>query len=213
MNVQRTDEWFAERCGKATASRIADVIAQTKTGWGASRYNYRAELVAERLTGIPQGGYQNAAMMWGVEHEDEAVSVYGIEHDALCEEVGFVPHPSIPMSGASPDRLVGEDGLLEVKCPNTATHIETLLTGKVADKYIVQMQWQLACTGRQWCDFASYDPRMPADLSLWVKRIERDDGRIGDLERAVEAFLSEVDEKVEALKALRPGYAFDLEEA
>ncbi len=196
---QYSDEWFAARVGKATASRVSDIIARTKTGWGASRKNYMAELVAERLTGQTAERYSNAAMQWGIDTEPQARAAYEFFRDQVVEEVGFVDHPAIPMSGASPDGYVGEDGLIEVKCPNTATHIDTLLTKSIPDKYIVQMHWQMACSGRRWCDFVSFDPRMPEHLRLFVRRIHRDNERIGELERAVEEFLAEVERTVAAL--------------
>jgi putative phage-type endonuclease len=201
MIEQRTPEWFAQRLGKATASRIADVIATTKTGWGAGRANYAAQLVAERLTGVAQETYSNAAMAWGTETEPEARRAYCFRQDADVLEVGFVDHPSIGMSGASPDGLIGEDGLVEIKCPNTATHIATLLGQSAPAKYITQIQWQLACTGRQWCDFASYDPRLPESMRLFVQRVERDDDEIKRLEALVVNFLGEVAETVDRLRS------------
>jgi putative phage-type endonuclease len=197
---QGTDDWFRARLGKVTASRVADVIAKTKTGWGASRKNYLAELVAERLTGSPAESYTNAAMKWGTDTEPHARAAYEFFRDAAVVEVGFVPHPTITMSGASPDGYIGAEGLIELKCPNTAAHIETLLGGEVADKYIVQMQWQMACAGRQWCDFVSFDPRMPEELRLFVKRVSRDDKRIKELETSVTEFLAELDVTMAALR-------------
>lgn len=204
MIEQGSPEWFAQRCGKATASKIADIIATTKSGPSASRKNYLAQLVAERLTGTVAESFTNGAMQWGTDKEPEARAAYtflradGVE----VAEAEFTAHSSIPDSGASPDGLVGPDGLLEIKCPNTATHIDTLLTGKIDSKYITQMQWQMACTGRAWCDFVSYDPRMPEHLALFVKRVPRDDAAIIKLETEVSAFLREVSETVSALEAL-----------
>jgi putative phage-type endonuclease len=199
---QRSAEWFAARLGKATASRVADIIARTKTGWGASRANYAAQLVAERLTGQPAETFTNAAMQHGTLTEPEARRAYSFRQDVDVMEVGFVDHPTIDMSGASPDGLIGEDGLLELKCPNTGTHIATLLGQSVPSKYITQIQWQLACTGRAWCDFASYDPRLPESMRLFVQRIERDDAAIAELEAQVTEFLAEVDETVSRLREL-----------
>lgn len=199
MTDQRTPEWFGERLGKATASRIADVIARTKSGPSASRANYAAELVAERLTGSRVEGFTSAAMQHGIDTEAEARAAYSFRHDVDVAETGFHRHPVIEMAGASPDGLVGDDGLVEIKCPGTATHIATLLGGPIADKYVVQMQWQMACTGRAWCDFASYDPRLPETMRLSVKRVERDDARIAELEREVTAFLKDVQDTVDAL--------------
>lgn len=202
MIAQGTAEWFAERLGKATASRIADVVASTKSGWGASRANYAAELIVERLTGQPIERFSNAAMAWGTEHEAEAAAAWAWETDLEPEVCGFFPHPTIAMSGASPDRLINAEGLLEVKCPMTATHIDTLLSGKVPGKYVTQMQWQMACTRRSWCDFVSFDPRLPPHLRLWVRRVARDEAAITYLEREVAAFLVEVADKIDALNEL-----------
>lgn len=199
MIEQGTQEWLLERCGKVTASRIADLMARTQKGWGTSRANYAAQLVAERLTGTVGESFTNAAMRHGTETEPEARRAYEFFVDRDVVQVGFVPHPTIIMAGASPDGLVGADGLLELKCPNTATHIETLLSGKIPDKYVKQMMFQMACTDRQWCDFASYDPRMPETMRLFVKRVERDAEAVAEIEAAVSEFLAEIDETVAAL--------------
>lgn len=200
MIVQGSDEWKALRLGKVTASRVADVVARTKTGWGAQRKNYAAQLIAERLTGVVVEGFQSKEMQHGTETEPQARAAYAFYADADVEQVDFVPHPQIPMSGASPDGLVGADGLVEFKCPNTATHIETLLGAPIAAEYITQMQWQMACTGRQWCDFVSFDPRMPGNMQIFIQRVPRDDKRIAELEEAVAAFLAEISLKVAALQ-------------
>lgn len=202
MIEQRTDEWHQARCGKATASRIADAIATTKSGWGASRANYAAELVAERLSGVQSEGFSSPAMRHGTEAEPQARAAYCFRQDVDVSEVSFVDHPRIAMSGASPDGLIGEDGLLELKCPNTSTHIATLLGQSVPAKYITQIQWQLACTGRQWCDFASYDPRLPETMRLFVQRVHRDDKEINRLEALVIDFLQEVDDTISKLQVL-----------
>lgn len=196
---QGTAEWLAARCGKVTASRIADLMARTKSGWGASRANYAAQLIAERLTGTVAESYTNAAMQWGREYEAEARAIYCLQTDAQTQIVGLVIHPTIDDAGASPDALVGDDGMVELKCPQTATQIETLLSGKVPEKYILQMQWQMACTGRAWCDFASYDPRLPGEMALFVKRIHRDEAVIRELEAEVSKFLDEVTTTVSKL--------------
>jgi len=198
---QRTDEWFSARLGKVTASRVADVVARTKSGYGASRANYMAELICERLTGARGESYQNAAMLWGTEQEPAARAAYEALTGALVVETGFVPHSSIAMSGASPDGLVDPEGLVEIKAPNSSTHIDTLMLEAVPAKYITQMQWQMACTGRQWCDFVSYDPRLPENMQLFVKRIMRDDAMINMLETEVRLFLDELEEKIFTLKA------------
>lgn len=200
--VQGSPEWLAIRLGKVTASRVADLIAKTKTGPSASRGNYMAQLVAERLTGQPQESYTNAAMQWGIDTEPHARAAYEFRTDATVTPAWFIEHPQIPMCGASPDGLIGDEGLVEIKCPNTATHIETLLGQKVPDKYIVQMQFQMACAGAKWCDFASFDPRMPEAMRLFVKRVFRDDARIKELEKEVAAFLAELDRKVKELTSI-----------
>jgi len=200
---QRTDEWFSARIGKVTASRVADVVAKTKSGYSASRDNYMAQLVCERLTGKPAESFSNAAMQWGTETEPLARAAYEAKIDVLVDEVGFIDHPSIVNSGASPDGLVGADGLIEIKCPNTATHIDTLLSQTVPKKYADQIFWQMACTGRDWCDFVSYDPRLPPDLQLFIKRIPRDDKYIQLLEAEVIEFLTETAHKVAQLLNLK----------
>jgi putative phage-type endonuclease len=197
--IQGSDEWKAARLGRATASRVADIIAKTKTGWGSSRKNYMAELIAERLSGVPAEQYTNAAMQWGIDNEAQGRAAYAFFHDADVEEVGFIEHPDIPMSGASPDGLVGTEGLVEIKAPNTATHIDTLLSATIPDKYIVQMQFQMACTKRLWADWVSFDPRLPDHLRLFVRRVPRDNVRIVELEAAVRVFLAEVDDTVTRL--------------
>lgn len=199
MIQQGTPEWKALRCGKVTASRVADVVARTRTGYGASRANYMAELIAERLTGKPAEGYTNTAMAWGTEKEPEAIAEYEHQHNQKVERIAFVPHPRIDSAGASPDGLVGECGLIEVKCPNTSTHIDTLLSETIADKYVKQMQWQMACTGRSFCDFVSYDPRMPEEMQLHVQRVHRDNAVITSLEKEVDEFLDELALKVSRL--------------
>lgn len=200
MIEQGSQEWLQERCGKVTASRIADLMARTKTGWGASRVNYMAQLVAERLTGCVAPSFTNAAMIHGTETEPEARRAYEFFVDRDVQQIGFVPHPSIEMAGASPDGLVGSDGLLEIKAPLTATHIETLLSGKVPEKYHLQMTFQMACAGRSWCDYVSYDPRLPERMRLFVKRIQRDDELVATIEGEVRAFIAEVDATVAALR-------------
>lgn len=201
--IQGSPEWFSARLGKVTASRVADVVARTKTGWGAGRANYAAQLIAERLTGVPAEPYTNAAMQWGTEMEPQARAEYAFLRDVDVVEVGFVLHPTIAMAGASPDGLVGKSGLVEIKCPNTATHIDTILGKRVPEKYVTQMQWQMACIDRDWCDFVSFDPRMPEDLRLFVQRVERDGPMITQLEAAVIDFLAEVDDKMVALAGMR----------
>jgi putative phage-type endonuclease len=197
--IQGSDEWIKARVGSLGASRLAEVIARTKTGWGSSRANLMAELLVERLTGRPAERFTNAAMIWGTEKEPEARTAYEFETNQEVQQVGIYPHPTITGTHASPDGLVGDPGLVEIKCPQSAAHIETLLGGNVPDKYITQMLWQMACTGREWCDFVSFDPRMPENMRLFVRRIERDEIRISAHEKDVREFLGELDTKVAAL--------------
>ena len=196
---QRTEEWFAARCGKVTASRVADIIAKTKSGPSASRENYLAQLVCERMTGKPAESYSNSAMQWGTDTEPQAREAYEFANDIEVVEVGFIDHPTILMSGASPDGVVGE-GLLEIKCPNTATHLDTLIGGKVPKKYITQMMWQMACMEKEWCDFVSFDPRLPEAMQMFVARVHYDKDVVADMENEVVKFLGEVDAKVKLLK-------------
>jgi putative phage-type endonuclease len=200
---QGTSEWFAARCGKVTASRVADIIAKTKTGPSASRENYLAQIVCERMTGKPAESYSNAAMAWGTEQEPYARAAYELAKDVLVQEVGFVVHPLIEDAGASPDGLVGDFGLVEIKCPNTATHIQTLLDQKVPEKYNTQMQWQMASTMRQWSDFVSFDPRMAEGLQIFIKRVEFDPIYVAQLEKDVINFLMDVEDKITQLNKLK----------
>lgn len=197
---QRSPEWYAARLGKVTASRIADLMAKTKTGYSTSRQNYMAELVCERLTGSPTDSYVSPAMQWGMDNEAAAKAAYSFMTDAAIEEVGFIGWPAVD-AGASPDGLVGTEGLVEIKCPLTATHIETLMSESIDRRYLLQMQFQMACTSRQWCDFVSFDPRMPPEMQLWVKRVPRDKAVIDEIHGEVTAFLTELTAKVSALQS------------
>jgi putative phage-type endonuclease len=199
--IQRSPEWFAARCGKVTASRVADIIAKTKTGASASRENYLAQLVCERMTGKPAESYSNSAMQWGTDTEPFARAAYEARMDLLVTEVGFIDHPWIPMFGASPDGLANE-GMVEIKCPNTATHIDTLLSQTVPAKYITQMMSQMACADRPWCDFVSFDPRLPERHQLFIKRINYDPEMVNLLENSVIQFLGDVDLKIQQLESL-----------
>ena len=199
---QRTPEWFAKRLGKVTASRIADLMAKTKTGPGASRANYLAQLVTERLTGQPTESYKSPAMDWGIEQEAAARAAYSARTGVLVDEVDFVDHPTM-QAGASPDGLVGEDGLIEIKCPNTSTMLEYLEDRTIPTKYRLQMQWQLAVTGRDWCDFVAFDPRLPEHLQLLVIREPRNTDFVVEITHEVNRFLAEVERKVAFLKELR----------
>jgi putative phage-type endonuclease len=200
--AQGTQEWLQQRLGKVTASRMADMTARTKNGYGASRANYMAQLLVERLTGQATETYTNGAMQWGTDTEPKARAAYSFITDSPVIEVGFIDHPTLPMSGASPDGLVGEDGLIEIKCPNTATHIEALLGEPVAEKYIKQIQWQMACAGKKWCDFVSFDPRLPFEMQIKIQRIAYDQGIVTELEKEAALFLGELDSKLAELQKL-----------
>lgn len=196
---QRSPEWYAARCGSLGASQLNEALATTKSGWGASRENLKNRIIAERLTGTPTETFQNAAMAWGVEQEDNARKAYEAFAGVFVDEMGIAFHPVLKYTHASPDGLVGDDGLIEIKCPITTTHIETLKSKKAPNKYMNQMLWQMRCTDRQWCDFVSFDPRLPDHLQLFVTRIERDDAAIAELEAKVAEFLSEVERDIERL--------------
>jgi putative phage-type endonuclease len=201
VDAQRTSEWFAARAGKVTASRINDVMARIKSGEAASRRQYKWQLAIERLTQTPALSYSNAAMQWGTDMEPVARQAYEFHTLDKVTETGFVLHPDVEMSGASPDGLVGEDGLIEIKCPESATHGEWLLDGVCPAKHIGQIQWQLACTNRTWCDFVSYDPRFPEKHRLFIVRVVRDDELIENIKSEVIVFLNEVAEIVDKIEA------------
>lgn len=201
---QRSDEWYAARCGSLGASQLADALSKGKDGKpGATSQNLRAKLVVERLTGIQEDSFKSAAMQRGIDSEDAARLAYEAYRGEFVTQVGMFSHPHIAGTHASPDGLVGDDGLVEIKCPNSATHIETLKSEKIPTKYIYQMQWQMRCADRQWCDFVSYDDRMPDGLKLWVKRVERDDAKIKELEEGVALFLAGVETDILTLNQLR----------
>lgn len=201
---QGSSEWFAARAGRVTASRISDVLAKGRSGApSATRAGYMGELIAETLTGQPANPFQgNADTERGIELEPEARALYEMRKDALVKSCGFVIHPRIDRSGASPDGLAS-DGLLEIKCPRTHTHIEYLLNGDPPAKYVPQMAWQCACTERAWVDFASYCPAMPDDLRLFVVRYEPSLTYLREIEGAVVEFLAEMDERLAKIARLR----------
>lgn len=196
---QGSEAWLQLRLGKITASRITDVIAQVKSGEAAGRENYRIELVCERLTGKPTEGFTNAHMERGTELEPFARAWYEVERNEFVKQVPFVDHPTIKNAGASPDGIIGE-GLIEIKCPMAKTHIKYLLEDRVPAKYMPQMAWQMACTNSKWVDFISYCPEMPKDMQLFIKRYERDDAYIAELEAKVVEFDIEVEQVIARLK-------------
>ncbi len=196
---QRSEAWFEARLGRATASRFKDIMSKVRVGEAAARKNYRAELVSERLTHTKEDGFTSSAMQWGIEHEDTARVQYMLASDNDVEECGFFTHPSL-LAGASPDGLVGEVGVLEIKCPNSATHIETLKTGRVPYQYYWQVMGQMWITGRDWCDFVSFDPRMPQNAQLFYTRVHRDEDKIAELEEEIRSFLDEVEREEQFIK-------------
>jgi putative phage-type endonuclease len=200
MIEQRTDAWFLTRLGKITASRISDVMAKTKNGPSVTRNNYLTQLVCERLTGVRAESFTNAAMEWGTATEPMARDAYSAKTGELVTETGFHDHPTIPMSGASPDGLVGIDGLVELKCPSSSVMLDLIYERKIQTRYLLQMQWQMSCANKYWCDFASYDPRLPAHLRLLVIRVKRDDALIATIETEVKNFLAEIELRLESLQ-------------
>lgn len=199
--LQRSDEWRQARCGKVTASRVADVLSKIRSGESAARRDYKFQLVSEIISGKPQDdGYINEAMQYGIDHEDEARIAYEAQEGVLVEQVAIVQHPRIERAAASPDGCIGDDGLLELKAPKLATHLNYLLDGVMPTKYQPQCLWQLACTGRDWCDFVSFRPDLPPKLQLFIVRFQRDDVRIREMEAETVIFLAEVDALVTKLR-------------
>ena len=207
MNVldlpQGSAEWLQARAGRVTASRIADVLSRSrdKKSEGSMRRNYKAQVACEILTGRPMAdtGFKSKAMEAGVEREPDAATAYEVSSGEFVDTVGLVLHPDTPRAAASPDRLVGTEGLLQIKCPYPATHIDTLLGEPIANEYLLQMQWEMVCTGRKWCDFASFNPDFPSAKQLHVQRIARDEKRILEITAEVTQFNREVDELVQKL--------------
>lgn len=207
MNVlpfaQGTPEWLQARVGRVTASRIADVMAKGKTGPSMTRMGYLGELIAERLTGeSAANGFTNADMQRGTELEPAARVAYETRTGQLVDEVGLVLHPANEWFGASPDGVVGDDGLLEIKCPRTHVHIGYLLAGKPPAQYLPQMAWQAACCARPWVDFVSYDPKMPPELQLFVARYVPEPAYIREMELEAAAFLEELEAKLARLRGM-----------
>ena len=197
---QGSPEWFALRAGKVTASRVADILAKTKTGPSASRQNYLIELALQRTTGIIQESYTNASMEWGTQTEPQARVAYEVNTNNFVDQVAFIDHPSIAWFGCSPDGLVSDRGLVEIKCPNSATHWEYFKSKEPPKKYFIQMQAQMAVSGRDWCDFISFDPRMPDRSQLLIVQVPRDPEFILFMETEIKQFLSEVEVEVNLMK-------------
>jgi len=199
MFDQGTPEWMAERSGKVTASALSNVMmAKTTAGY----QNYMAQLICERLTGQPVETFKSSAMEYGTATEPQARAFYELESGNTVKQVGFVHHPTIANCGASPDGLIGTDGGLELKVPQPAKHIKNLMGGPIDKPYILQMQWCMACTGRDWWHYGSFNPTFPDHLKLHVQRVSRDDAMIDEIAFAVVRFLSDVDEKLQDLDGL-----------
>lgn len=199
---QGSQEWFEARLGKVTASKIKDVMSKGRgNAESKTRRSYLIQLLSERLTNEVQESYQNTAMQWGADQEPNARECYEFEHNLTVGQVGFVDHPVIENYGASPDGMVGINGLIEIKCPNTSTHLEWKIAGVVPSEHIKQIQAQLDCTGRQWCDFVSYDPRLPVNIQMFVIRIDRDNDLISEIQEAVKTINSDVVSLIEKLTA------------
>ena len=203
---QRSAEWFSVRLGKATGSRIADVVGKTKDGkrYLAARANYMSELLCERLTGVVQTNFVSREMQWGIDNEEPARKLYMKRKGVDVKLMGFVTHPFFVDSGCSPDGLIRDDGMVQFKCPLTTTHLEYLLSNEVPEEYVPQMQWEMACTGRSWSDFVSFDPRLPDHLSMYIKPLPRDSNYINTLENEVAKFLAELQEKYLELQRFQP---------
>ena len=199
MLQQGSQEWKQARCGSIGASDAPRVVRRTKSGYSADRDSLMASKVIERLTGVPVELFKTAAMIQGTEREPQARMLYELIKGVEVEEVGLVPHPLIAGAHASPDGYVGGAGLIEIKSPQPAAHLDTLLGEQISEAHLVQMQWQMACTGRQWCDFVSFNPDFPAGMGLWIKRVPRDPRLIGELESEIKQFIRELEQKVERL--------------
>lgn len=192
---QRSDDWFAARLGKVTASKVKDVMSKGRgSAPSATRKSYMMQLLCERLTGNREEGFTSAAMLRGTELEPVARSAYEVAQGVMTIETGLILHPIIEGFAASPDATVGANGLLEIKCPNTATHIVTMRSGEHDSSYDWQMLAQMACSGREWVDFVSFDDRLPDELQYVCFRFHRDEKRIEEMEAEVKDFLAELAE-------------------
>ena len=198
---QGTQAWLDLRCGNITGSKFSDVLAG---GNGLVRNKYRVQLAIERITGNPIAmDYKSAAMINGSNNEPFARANYEFLNDVESVQVAFAFHPSIKRAGCSPDSLIGDDGLLEIKCPNMVTHVNYLLDKKIPGVYLKQMHWQMACTGRAWVDWMTYCREMPIHLRSMTIRVNRDEKIIQEYEAAAEKFNSEIDYLVKKLGELK----------
>ena len=200
LAVQGTDEWKIEKLGHVSAGSVSDILAKGKGGESKMRESYKWRIVTERLTGQIQESFSNDAMLWGVETEEQARTTYELTYGVTVDQTGFVKHPTMQWVGASPDGMIGTDGLIEIKCPHTKTHLQTLEVAKAPAVYIPQMQMQMWTMNRSWCDFVSYDPRLPHNLQFFCIRVNRDQEYIDNMEKEVIRFLAEVESTIEAFK-------------
>lgn len=201
--IQGSDQWLLARCGSLGASKVRDAFATLKKGERAkASEDLMYEIAAERITRIPARRVN--ALQWGSDHEAEARQAYSFLTNAPVAEVGLIPHPTIANAHASPDALVGEDGGLEVKCPTSATHLRTLLGDDVPEEHLPQIYWSMACTGRAWWDFMSFDPRFPEGMQFFIRRVERHQKIIESMEANARAFLAELEDKLKALEERYP---------
>jgi putative phage-type endonuclease len=204
MIEQGSDTWHQMRLGKVSASRMAELLAKTKTGaFAASRAKYMAQLLCERMTGEPTEFFTSQAMQRGVDVEPVARAAYEAENLTSVEQVAWVEHPTIPFSGCSPDGLVGEHGLIEIKCKEIHNHLDSILNDKIDPDHQSQMMWQMACTGRKWCDYVCFDDRAPEGLQLFVKRLERNDELIQKMEDEVRTFLKDLESMIQKLNEIK----------
>lgn len=197
-----TPGWVAARRGLLTASRIGDALAVLKTGKPSeARRKLMFELLAERMTGAAVDHYVTPAMQWGIDNQADAIAEYEAITGELVGPEVFVLHPEIDWLGATPDGLVGSDGLIEVKCPTTPKHLSWLVAGKVPDEHQPQMLCQLACTRRQWVDFVSYDPRVKGKARIMIRRFEPPREEIQKIEEGARQFLAELESMSEQIAA------------
>jgi putative phage-type endonuclease len=204
MIEQGSEAWKLLKVGKVSASRMAELLAKTKTGaFAASRAKYMAQLLCERMTGEPTEFFTSQAMQRGTEIEPVARAAYEAENLTSVEQVAWVEHPTIPMAGCSPDGFVGEHGLVEIKCKEIHNHLDSILNDRIDPDHQAQMMWQMCVTGRQWCDYVCFDDRAPEGLQLFVKRLHRDEEKIKQMEDEVRTFLKDLENMIQKLNEIR----------
>jgi hypothetical protein len=201
---QGSEAWRAIRAGKVTGSRINDVLTQARKKGDVSkvRQGYMFELIAERLTGIPEEQYSGFWPDHGKEFEPLAAAAYEVLFDQVLQKVGFIVHPTMPFAGCSPDRLLGDRGIVGIKCPKTTTHLRWRQKNSCPEEHVAQLYWELCCTGREWADFVSYDPRLPEPLQLFAVRVFPEKALMTEMENQVKAFEDEIKESIKAINAV-----------